>query len=132
MNPKIKTGIIFFIVFAIYFFACHKTTDKDKNSESQDNENSTVELNASIEFTGTQFIITNKDTFDYIDAKLQLNNDFIIKGETLEAGESYTVGMLQFADKQGNRFDAMKKPQNFSIWCDLKNEKKGFYYAEWK
>jgi len=54
-----------------------------------------------------------------------------LKGYTLKAGETYTVGMLQFADKDGNRFSMMQKPQKFSIWCDLGDGKNGFYYATW-
>jgi len=99
---------------------------------SDDNgESSTVDLNASVSFTGTQFVIKNNDTFDYNNAKLELNGDYFLKGYNLKAGETYTVGMMQFADKKGNRFNALQKPQKFSIWCDLSNGKNGFYYAEW-
>lgn len=97
-----------------------------------DGESSTVDLNASVSFTGTQFVIKNNDSFDYNNAKLELNGDYVLKGYNLKAGETYTVGMLQFADKKGNRFTALQKPQKFSIWCDLSSGKNGFYYAEWQ
>ena len=99
---------------------------------SDDKDTSTTDLKASVRFTGTQFVVTNNDNFDYTNAKLELNDKYVIKGYDLKAGETYTVGMLQFADDDGNRFDMMKKPQKFSIWCDLGGEKNGFYYAEWK
>lgn len=89
-------------------------------------------MNASVSFTGTQFVIKNNDSFDYNNAKLEINDKFILKGYNLAAGETYTVGMLQFADDDGNRFNMMVKPQRFSIWCDLGGGKNGFYYAEWK
>jgi len=95
-------------------------------------ESSTVDLNASVSFTGTQFVIKNNDTFDYNNAKLAVNDDYVLKGYNLKAGETYTVGVMQFADKKGNRFTLMQKPQEFSIWCDLGNGKNGFYYATWK
>jgi len=101
-------------------------------SSSDDGESSTVDLNASVSFTGTQFVIKNNDNFDYLNAKLELNGDYKLTGYTLKAGETYTVGMMQFADKKGNRFTALQKPQKFSIWCDLSSGKNGFYYAEWK
>lgn len=31
---------------------------------------------------------------------------------------------MQFADEKGNKFTALQKPQNFSIWCDLSSGKK--------
>lgn len=99
-------------------------------SDSEDT--STTDLNASVRFTGTQFVITNNDNFDYTNAKLEVNDDYVLKGYKLKAGETYNVGMMQFADDDGNRFDMMKKPQTFSIWCDLSDGKNGFYYAEWK
>lgn len=94
-------------------------------------ESSSVDLNVSVVHTGTQFVITNNDSFDYINAKLELNGDYVLKGYNLKAGETYTVGVMQFADKKGNRFSALQKPLNFSIWCDLSNGKNGFYYATW-
>ncbi len=99
---------------------------------SDDTDSSTTDLKATVSFTGTQFVVTNNDNFDYNNAKLEINDKFVLKGYTLKAGEVYTGGMLQFADEDGNRFDMMKKPEKFSIWCDLPGGKNGFYYAEWK
>jgi hypothetical protein len=93
---------------------------------------STKDLNASVYFDGLQFAITNNDSFDYINAKLEVNGKFKLTGYTLKAGETYTVGMMQFADKEGNRFNLSQKPLNFSVWCDLTDGKNGFYYAEFK
>ena len=96
-----------------------------------DGENSTIELNASISISGSQFVITNNDNFDYINAKLQINEDYFLKVYNLKAGEVFYIDMMEFADEKGNRFSIFQKPLNFSIWCELSNEKKGFYYAEW-
>lgn len=91
-----------------------------------------IDLKASVSFTGTQFIITNNDSFDYVNAKLEVNDDFVLEDVAIFAGETYTVGMMQFANSDGDRFDFMKKPQKFSIWCDLENDKNGSLYATWK
>jgi len=95
-----------------------------------DGEDSTIDLNATIRFTGTQFVITNNDNFDYKKAELEVNNKYILKGNTLKAGETYNVGIMQFADGDGNRMNTMIKPQKFTIWCDVKDGKTGFLYAE--
>lgn len=118
------TYILSVLAIGLFVFLAYGSDD--------DGESSTVDLNASVSFTGTQFVIKNNDSFDYNNAKLELNGDYVLKGYNLKAGETYTVGMLQFADKKGNRFTALQKPQKFSIWCDLGSGKNGFYYAEWQ
>jgi len=95
-------------------------------------EDSTTNLKATISFTGTQFVIKNNDNFNYPNATLKVNDKFVLKGYDLKSGETYTVGMMQFADDDGNRFNMMKKPQNFSISCTLPDGKMGWVYAEWK
>lgn len=121
-----KKSTYFFSVLAIGFFIFLAYGSDD------DGESSTVDLKASVSFSGTQFVIKNNDTFDYNNAKLEVNGDYTLKGYNLKAGETYTVGIMQFADKKGNRFSSMQKPQKFSIWCDLNTGKNGFYYAEWQ
>jgi hypothetical protein len=123
MKTRIKHGFSAIVIAFFFFLAL---------SSSNDSSDSTTDLNASISFTGAQFVITNNDSFDYINAKFEVNDDYVLEGYTIKAGETYTVGMMQFADDDGNRFDMMKKPLRFSIWCDLSDGKHGFYYATWQ
>ena len=117
-NFKLKNYVLLLFIFILLFFvAC---------------EDQTPDINASVSFTGTQFIITNNDNFNYDNAKLELNGKYVLKGYNLKAGKTYTIGMSQFADDDGNRFSFIQKPQKFSIWCDIKGGKNGFFYAEWK
>jgi hypothetical protein len=125
-NLKVKSHLLSALVVGFFLFLAFGSDDSKEN-----NDNSVV-LKASINFTGTQFEITNLDTFDYVNANLELNDKYELNGYTLKAGVLYKVGIMQFADKEGNRFDMLKKPQNFTIWCDLGNGKKGFYYAKWQ
>jgi len=62
---------------------------------------------------------------------MTVNGKYHLRGYTLDAGEIYTVGIMQFADKDGNRFTALMKPQNFSISCST-SKGSGFYYATWE
>ena len=126
MNKNKIIILLLIISLGVFFFFISKEDDKISKN------NSTIELKAAVKFTGTQFVIINNDSFNYTNTKMKVNNKFFIKGYTIKSGETYTVGMLQFADDEGNRFDLMKKPQNFSISCDLEKGGDGFYYAEWK
>lgn len=111
--------VLLLAIIAIFFWSC-----------SCSNTNS-VDLKASIGFNGTQFVIQNTDSFDYVNAKLKVNDDYILDGVTIPAGKTYTVGMMQFSDDKGNRFDYMKKPKTFIISCKLDNDKYGFVSATW-
>lgn len=100
-------------------------------ASSEESEDSMVDLNASVSFNGTQFVIRNNDTFDYNNVTLEVNGNYKLKDINLKAGETYTVGIMQFADKNGNRFTLMQKPQKFYIFCDLLEGNNGYYFAEW-
>jgi hypothetical protein len=95
-----------------------------------------VDLNANIRFTGSQFVVSNNDSFDWTNCKLEVNPKtfgagFKYEGASLRAGETYTVGALQFANDDGERFNPFThKPQAFSIYCDTP-QGKGFYYGGW-
>ena len=98
----------------------------------------TVNLNANVSFDGIQFTIQNKDTFDWSNIKLEVNPEFLKSGYIynseiiMEAGEEYTVGVLQFVKKDGTRFNPIAtKPMTFEISCDTPNGK-GTYSGEWK
>jgi ribosomal protein S27E len=97
----------------------------------------TVDLQATVRFTGTQFVIRNGDSFDWTGVKLEANPGLVSGGYVLNAGrmnsgETYTVGALRFANSDGERFNPFThKPQKFSISCDTPGGR-GFYYATWE
>jgi hypothetical protein len=90
-----------------------------------------------VRFTGTQFIITNNDSFAWSNCKLEINSKVFGSGYTyvganIAAGATYSVGALQFANGDGQRFNPFTlKPQNLSISCNTPNGR-GFYYGGWK
>jgi hypothetical protein len=79
------------------------------------------EINAEVRFTGTQFIIKNTDSYDWTDVKMEINGGLFsggyeLKHPVIRAKETYTVGALQFADSDGQRFNPYQmKPQRFVI-----------------
>ena len=119
--------VIFIIALVSGLFDSGDNTDKS----------STIDLTASVSFTGTQFIIINIDTFDWTNVKLEVNSGllkggYVLKTQRMSSEETYTVGAMQFAKGDGTRLNPFTtKPQNFSIWCDTPRGR-GFWYSEWR
>jgi hypothetical protein len=92
------------------------------------------DLDASVVFTGTQFVIGNNNNFDWTNVKIEINSGlirggYILRTNRIEANSVYTVGAAQFAKTDGERFNPFShKVMNVTITCD----DGGFYYAEWK
>ncbi len=92
-------------------------------------------FNTSVNFTGSQFVISNLDTADCQDARLQINGGaYFMDGYILEKGQTYKVGAMQFTKKDGTRFNPWSiKPNSFSIYCGGNNALKGVgWYGEFK
>src|SRR5262249_36574308 len=113
-------------------------TSDDKSKQSGGGS-SIVDLNASVQFTGSQFVITNKDSFDWNNCKFDLNggafsSGYILNTNVIKAQTTHTVGAMQFAKTDGERFNPFThKPQSFSISCSsTASGKSGFYYGSWK
>jgi len=114
------------------------TGDSDRTGgSSRGTAPSTVDLNATVRFTGTQFVIKNDDSFDWTNVKLEINSGlisggYVLNAERMRPGETYTVGAMQFAKSDGERFNPLThKPQKLSVWCDTPRGK-GFYLGGWK
>lgn len=110
------------------------TTDSDDSSTSS--APTYIDLKASVSFTGTQFVIKNQDTFDWRNVKLDLNpgtfsSGYVLNAGRMEAGETYTVGAMQFAKSDGEKFNPFShKPQKLSISGDTPSGK-GYYTGTW-
>ncbi|MBA7493260.1 hypothetical protein ES702_03817 [subsurface metagenome] len=95
-----------------------------------------ISLNASVQFTGTQFIITNNDSFEWRNVKLEINSKILKSGYKLTtykmiAGQTYTVGSMQFAKSDGTRFNPFSmKVQSIDIYCDT-SKGKASYHGSW-
>ena len=75
-------------------------------------------LNASVRFDGTQFHISNNDTYDWVDVKIQINNDYELRVSRLNANTEYSVGAMQFTKSDGTRFNPfLQKAKNVFIWA---------------
>ncbi|MCC5786151.1 MAG: zinc ribbon domain-containing protein [Phycisphaerales bacterium] len=81
-------------------------------------------VDAGIIFTGTQFVIENKNEYDWTNVRMIVNSGILSGGYALRvsrlaAGETYTVGAAQFTKSDGERFNPFShKPRNFTIHCN--------------
>ena len=130
--------LIVIILFVIYIvFAKIVYFSDSGSSSSSSSSSSNVDLNARVNFTGTEFVIVNNDSFDWTNIKLEVNSKTLSSGYTFEAysmnaGQTYTIGATRFAKSDGEKFNPFThKALNLSIWCDTPRGK-GFYYGTWK
>ena len=111
-------------------FTKRKSTEKTKTDTSY--------IEAIVAFTGTQFVITNLDSFDWTNVKLEVNSGiirggYILRVGRLSSGQIYTVGASQFSKSNGERFNPFThKPKNFTITCDDHGDVSGFHYGTWE
>ena len=85
-----------------------------------------VELNATVTLTsdGTQFLVSNKDNFDWTNVKMEINGGVVIPGFSctvpkIASEKTYTVAGKRFFEPDGSQFDQnTTEIQRFSITCD--------------
>jgi len=101
-------------------------------------ESSMVRLNARVTFAGARFVISNKDSFDWENVKLEVvpadfGEPFCLAVTRIPAGGTYTVGVVEFRRNDGARFDPFStKSERFRIRCDTPEKRSGSYLAGWK
>ncbi len=94
-------------------------------------EDSTVDLKAKVSKSATQILITNQDDFGYDNCEITINGDYISKINYLGPLGEAQIGLMEFYDSDGTRFNPFQtKVLSVSIWCDLADEKNGFFYGE--
>ena len=111
-----------YLIFASLFLVSIITFIAFRN----DGESNIVELKASVKYVDKKFIITNKDTVDFVNADLVIDNYFKMKNINLQMGETYTIFQAEFVHHNGKHYPNKKKPSQFSIWCELYDGKMDF------
>lgn len=136
-KPLLLKVAVFLIFIGIVFFygtsGRKRISDVDSTARS-----STVKLNAKVTYPGARFIISNNDSFDWKNVKLEIipesmENRFSLRIPNILAGETYTADATEFLNDDGIRFIPDKmKPQEFWILCDTPTRGGGSYLADWK
>ena len=96
-----------------------------------------VPLNATVTFDNTQFVITNKDNFDWTNVKMEVNGGLATLGFSyhtpgITAGKTYAVSGKQFFRPDGTQLNmALTIIQRFYITCDTPKGA-GSWSATWQ
>jgi len=117
MNKKIiLLGLV--LVLAVFLSGCNRQ----------------VSLNPDVRASEKQFRIENEDDFDWLNVKMELNGSFILKKDTIKAGETIIVDIVDFTKKDGTRFNPLVyKPKEMKISCETPTKGEyGFYSGTWK
>jgi hypothetical protein len=101
-------------------------------------------LKAYVQFTGTQFLIINKNQFDWNNVHIEINTDssqnhhlhgtiepnaFMLMAPTIDSGEAYPIEVTQFRRDDGTKLDPVTtRPENIKIWSDTPDGR-GFWYG---
>ena len=138
VHIPVVLGLLVVIIFvcAVLF---HAPPGRKRSLVSKDlSGSSTTRLNANVLFTGAKFLISNKDSFDWENVRLEivsgtLGSGFSLKIPKISAGETFKVSASEFTKKDGTRFNpyAMKL-QRFWIQCETPSSQNASYIAGWK
>ena len=121
MKKNILTNLISFIALGLFVLLATGTSGDE-----------TPALNASVIYDGTQFTITNNDSYAWTDCKVEVNGDYKIRNKRFNAGETYTVGIMTFVDSNGKKFNPYShKVQKIFLWCDNAEGKRASYLGTW-
>lgn len=108
-------GVIIFvgIIFLLWCLGSLSNSTINQNTPFPTSEEpgspspeASTDLSPEIHWNGSQLIITDKDDFDYNNAVIELDGDYTYKvGQPIEAGQTYTIGLMEFANSDGIRFN---------------------------
>jgi len=132
----IKIIVVVILTGVVFFYG----TSSRKHISGVDSEaqSSTVKLKAKVTFPGARFIISNNDSFDWKNVKLEIIPEstaerFSLSVPIILSGETYTVDAIKFRNNDGIRFNLDKmKPLKFWILCDTPTGGSGSYMVDWK
>ena len=132
----IKVVVVLILVVVVFYYG----TSGRKRISDVDNpgRTSTIKLNAKVIYPGERFVISNNDSFDLKNVKLEIVSEttddrFSLKVPNILAGETYTAAAAEFLKDDTTRFNPYTmKPMKFWILCDTPTREDGSYLAGWE
>jgi hypothetical protein len=104
----------------------------------QPSVSSTLSLNARVNFAGGRFVVSNNDSFDWQNVKLEivpsdLGEPFSLAVTGIPAGGTHAAEAAEFRRPDGTWFNASSmKSARFRIRCDVRAGRSGSYVTEWQ
>lgn len=117
--PTVWTWITFgfFLVMLFVFFNTIASEIKQDSSVKQIRKEENKQTLALVNFTGSKFVITNKNDFDWDRVEIIVNEKFRYEIGGMKTGSTYEVGAGQFTDSKNNRFNPFDvKPAEIRIY----------------
>ncbi len=136
-KPIILEAVVVLTLLYIVLFHGEPVGDRSP-AIVHSSEGTTVRLNAKVVLAGARFTVSNNDSFDWENVKLEITpsafgEPFGLNVPRISAGKTHSAEAAEFRRKDGSRFDpASMKPQQFWIRCDTPGSEKGSYMAGWK
>jgi hypothetical protein len=132
----IKVIVILILAGVVFFYG--KSSRKRISDIGVSGRTSTVKLIAKVTFPGARFIVSNNDSFDWKNVKLEIipksmEDCFCLRVPIILSGETYTADAIEFLNDDGIRFNPDKmKPHEFCILCNTSIGGSGSYLTDWK
>ena len=135
-NPAVPALVVIVILAGIVLFQAAPGTRRSHKVVVTP-EDSTVRLNANVTIAGTHCAVSNSDSFDWENVRLEiisttLENSFRLQIPRISAGQTYKANLAEFSTERGVFFDPhTAKPRKFWIRCDTPDRQAGSYLAGW-
>jgi len=131
----LKVVVILILAGVVFFYGTSGRKHISKVDSSA--QNVIVKLKAKVAFQEVRFVISNNDSFDWKNVKLEIIPDsmeerFSLSIPIILSGETYTTDGTKFLNNEGVRFNPDKmRPRKFWILCDTPAGRSGSYVANW-
>lgn len=134
--PFVLEALVIIILICVILFS--GTSNKKPKLLEASTETSSVRLIAKVTYTGAQIVISNNDSYDWINVELQITSEspgsnFHLRVLKIPAGTTQTLRAAEFTMEDGTCFNPYTmKPKRFWISCETPNRVNGSYFAGWK
>lgn len=97
---------------------------------------SSLKLKTDISKSASIIQLKNNDTFPYKKANVEINGKYKYRCKKLDPGQTIEIGLLNFSDSDGNRFNPLlQKVLSVTVSCNVAEKgsddyKFGFVYGE--
>lgn len=111
-NRPSKSKRWWYVALAVVLWLIGSSTHQipETSTQKQSSNDGNIVIQPTVAYSGTEFTITNNDNFDWTEVNMTVNphgfnGGFHLFLSRVAAGESYTVGAMQFAESDGRRFN---------------------------